>query len=83
MIHRDSKVRFITHHDLLDYQGWDVSYYGVRGDDLHCFVASFWCNQDTERTATPALLARRTMSAVPFPPGNATTKSGLPSSSIR
>lgn len=33
-------------------------------------------------TRTPALRARRTMSAVPLPPGKATTRSGLPSTSI-
>ena len=37
----------------------------------------------TSCTGTPALTARLTMSFVPPPPGNATTRSGLPSSSIR
>jgi hypothetical protein len=37
----------------------------------------------TSCIGTPALTARLTMSFVPPPPGNATTRSGLPSSSIR
>ena len=37
----------------------------------------------TSCTGTPALTARLTMSFVPPAPGNATTRSGLPSSSIR
>src|SRR4029434_404822 len=41
------------------------------------FVQDFW-----HTTRIPASLARRTMSAVPRPPGNASTRSGLPSSSI-
>src|SRR5262245_30563745 len=40
-------------------------------------VQDFW-----HTTRIPASLARRTMSAVPRPPGNASTRSGLPSSSI-
>lgn len=38
-------VRYITHVDLDVYQrgGWRCSHYGVRGDDLDCFVASFRC----------------------------------------
>src|SRR5262249_11308318 len=41
------------------------------------FVQDFW-----HTTRIPASLARRTMSAVPRPPGSASTSSGLPSSSI-
>src|SRR5690242_19699213 len=36
----------------------------------------------TSMTSTPASLASFTMFAVPLPPGNATTRSGLPSSNI-
>lgn len=35
--------RFITHHDLTDFRHWTVSFYGERGDNLLCFVASFAC----------------------------------------
>jgi hypothetical protein len=37
----------------------------------------------TSLTATPAAFAMRTICAVPLPPGNATTRSGLKSCSMR
>jgi hypothetical protein len=41
-------ARYITHHDLELYirLGWEVSYYGERGDGLQCYIASFTCTED-------------------------------------
>lgn len=36
-------VRYITHHDLIDYRHWTVTFYAIRGDDKICFVASWTC----------------------------------------
>jgi len=38
-------ARYITHHDVEFYTrlGWRCTYYGERGDDLTCFVASWFC----------------------------------------
>lgn len=36
-------ARFITHSDLHAYRHWRVTYYGERGDNLSCFVASWNC----------------------------------------
>ena len=40
-------VRYITGIDVPAYRrcGWRVTYYGIRGDDLDCFIASFRCCQ--------------------------------------
>lgn len=37
--------RYITRADLNLYRenGWRCTFYGWRGDDLECFVASFRC----------------------------------------
>lgn len=39
---------YITHLDLDLYlgHGWRVTYYGERGDDRTCFVASFVCDRN-------------------------------------
>ena len=36
-------VRYITRPDLHAYRHWRVTFYGWRGDDLECFIASFRC----------------------------------------
>jgi hypothetical protein len=36
-------ARYITRADLNDYRHWRCTFYGWRGDDLECFVASFRC----------------------------------------
>ena len=38
-------LRYITHYELAVYQraGWRCTYYGIRGDDLHCFLCSWPC----------------------------------------
>ena len=36
-------ARYITAADLHDYRHWTCQFYGWRGDDLECFVASFRC----------------------------------------
>jgi hypothetical protein len=38
-------ARYITYRDLEVYNrhGWRCTYYGHRGDDLQCFIASWLC----------------------------------------
>lgn len=41
----DTIARYITHNELEVYarHGWRCSFYGWRGDNLECFIASFRC----------------------------------------
>jgi hypothetical protein len=38
-------ARHVTHENLEPYlrHGWDCRFLYVRGDDLHCFIATFRC----------------------------------------
>lgn len=38
-------ARYITHYDLAEYErwGWQCKFLRIRGDDLHCFLATFQC----------------------------------------
>jgi hypothetical protein len=42
-------ARYITHYDLDLYErcGWRCQFLRIRGDDLHCFLATFQCCEGT------------------------------------